>query len=323
MRTFIGIDGGGTKTAFVLIDASGRVLAEHTGGPAYHPEVGLSGLRELIRGGCESLARGAGIALGAVDFAFIGIPAYGEDSALKPQLDAIAADVLAQERYRCGNDMVCAWAGALAGADGINIVAGTGSIAYGEFRGRSARAGGWGELFSDEGSAFWLAREGLALFSKMSDGRAVRGALYTLIREHFALVDDLDLCAAIYGKPLAQRSELARLAELVSRAATGGDSAAREIFARGVSELVLMLEAVLGRLEVGASEPVAVSYAGSLFKLEELCLTPLRQRLDAQRFKLRPPRLSPAAGAALYAARVCGTPLGEQALHTLERHAPR
>ena len=74
--------------------------------------------------------------------------------------------------------MVCGWAGALAGEDGINIVAGTGSIAYGEYRGRSARAGGWGELFSDEGSAYWLAREGLRLFSRMSDGRAPRGALY-------------------------------------------------------------------------------------------------------------------------------------------------
>ncbi len=37
--------------------------------------------------------------------------------------------------------------------DGINLVAGTGSIAYGEFAGRAARAGGWGELFSDEASA--------------------------------------------------------------------------------------------------------------------------------------------------------------------------
>ena len=74
-------------------------------------------------------------------------------------------------RYRCGNDAVCGWAGALAGEDGINIVAGTGSIGYGEFEGRAARAGGWGELFSDEGSAHWIAREALSLFSRMSDGR--------------------------------------------------------------------------------------------------------------------------------------------------------
>ena len=67
------------------------------------------------------------------------------------------------------------------------IVAGTGSIAYGEYAGRHARAGGWGDLFGDEGSAFWIAREGLRLFSRMSDGRAARGPLYDLLRERFEL----------------------------------------------------------------------------------------------------------------------------------------
>ena len=112
------------------------------------------------------------------------------------------AQALPHRRYSCGNDMVCGWAGALAGADGINIVSGTGSIAYGEFAGRNARAGGWGELFSDEGSSYWLAREGLRLFSRMSDGRSPRGSLYEYVRRHFSLASDLDLCAAIYGKAI-------------------------------------------------------------------------------------------------------------------------
>ena len=126
--------------------------------------------------------------------------------------------------------MVCAWAGALAGDDGINIVAGTGSIAYGEYRGRSARAGGWGELFSDEGSAYWLAREGLRLFSRMSDGRAPRGALYEHVRHHFGLQDDLDLCGALYGKSAAQRSQFAQLSRLVAEAAGAGDEQAAALF---------------------------------------------------------------------------------------------
>ncbi|MEI9903464.1 MAG: BadF/BadG/BcrA/BcrD ATPase family protein [Asticcacaulis sp.] len=73
--------------------------------------------------------------------------------------------------------MICGWAGSLAGADGINIVAGTGSIGYGERLGRGARAGGWGEVFSDEGSAYWIAVQGLAAFARMSDGRLAKGPL--------------------------------------------------------------------------------------------------------------------------------------------------
>ena len=73
--------------------------------------------------------------------------------------------------------MICSWAGSLACEDGISVIAGTGSMAYGEYEGRSARAGGWGELIGDEGSAYWIAREGMNLFSRMSDGRAPRGPL--------------------------------------------------------------------------------------------------------------------------------------------------
>ena len=68
--------------------------------------------------------------------------------------------------------------GRSAGEDGINIVAGTGSIGYGERRGKTARAGGWGEVFGDEGSAYWIAVQGLNVFTRMSDGRLPKGSLH-------------------------------------------------------------------------------------------------------------------------------------------------
>ncbi len=178
MKTYLGVDGGGSKTRFLLIDETGKVLASHTEGPAYYLEIGLDALRSMLARGIEQTLQNGNVTPSALTFAFFGLPAYGEDRTIEPMLDAAPSPVLLPGRYRCGNDMVCGWAGALAGADGINIVAGTGSIAYGEYEGRSARAGGWGELFSDEGSAYWLAREGLTLFSRMSDGRSPRGPLY-------------------------------------------------------------------------------------------------------------------------------------------------
>ncbi|MFR7490817.1 MAG: BadF/BadG/BcrA/BcrD ATPase family protein [[Ruminococcus] torques] len=51
-------------------------------------------------------------------------------------------------------------------------MAGTGSIAYGQNKfGTEARAGGWDDGFSDEGSCYWLGKKALELFSKESDGR--------------------------------------------------------------------------------------------------------------------------------------------------------
>jgi N-acetylglucosamine kinase-like BadF-type ATPase len=140
------------------------------------------------------------------------------------------AAVLASGRYRCGNDMICSWAGSLACRDGVSVIAGTGSMAYGEYAGRCARAGGWGELIGDEGSAYWLAREGMNLFSRMSDGRAARGPLYELVRARLGLDSDLDLCARVYGEREYARG-LAQLRRW-SAAAQAGDGQANDICAR-------------------------------------------------------------------------------------------
>jgi N-acetylglucosamine kinase-like BadF-type ATPase len=320
LRRYLGVDGGGSKTAFLLVDESGQVLAAHREGPAYYLQTGMEEMRAMLARGILATLAQAALTPVAVDFAFLGLPAYGEDSRLLATLDAAAAPTLPAGRFRCGNDAVCGWAGALGGEEGINVVAGTGSMAYGEFGGRQGRAGGWGELFSDEGSGFWVAREGLQLFSRMSDGRAARGALYARLREHFGLTADLDLCAAIYGAGRGERSDVASLSGLIARTAQAGDAQALALFTRAVDELVLMVDAVHGQLAIPAGERVNVSHSGGMFKLADLVLEPLRARLDASArgYRFTPARLAPAAGAALYAARVSGTPLTAQAVATLE-----
>ena len=320
MKTYLGVDGGGSKTRFLLIDEEGKVLGAHAEGPAYHLEIGLEALERMVARGIKRTLQEGGIATTGVTFAFLGLPAYGEDRGVQAKLDNVPGAALPGGRYRCGNDMVCGWAGALAGADGINIAVGTGSIAYGEYAGRSARAGGWGELFSDEGSAYWLAREGLRLFSRMSDGRSPRGALHGILRRHFALEDDLDLCAAVYGKSTTQRSQLARLSRLVAEAAGAGDPAARALFTQAVTELADIVDAVRDRLQVPMELDLPLSYSGGLFQLRELLLAPFEAALStrARKYRLAAARLPPDAGAALYAAKLAGAPLAAPSIAALE-----
>ncbi len=319
MNTFLGIDGGGTKTEFALIDESGRILARHQEGTAYYPQIGLDALQEMIVRGIEVTLRQGSLPASALTHAFVGLPCYGEDSELLARLDTVASPLLAHGRYRCGNDMVCAWAGALACEDGINIVAGTGSIAYGEFEGRQARAGGWGELFSDEGSAHWVAREGLNLFSRMSDGRLPKGPLYELVRARFDLMADLDLCAAIYGTGPTSRSHIAQLAPIVVEAARQGDEQASNLFTLGAKELAAMVDAVRAQLHVPADRLLPVSYSGGMFKPGSLMFEPFVSSLSAsnRHYDLFPPRLPPVAGAALYAAKTFGSPLAGSALSSI------
>jgi N-acetylglucosamine kinase-like BadF-type ATPase len=321
LRTYLGVDGGGSKTAFLLIDESGRVLASHTEGPAYYLQIGLDEMRDMLARGIGTTLRMGGVAAGTLNYAFLGLPAYGEDSQLLPALDSAASPLLQPAQYRCGNDAVCGWAGALACQDGINVVAGTGSIAYGEFEGRTARAGGWGELFGDEGSAYWVAREGLKLFARMSDGRAPRGALYGIVRRHFGLKADLDVCAAIYGET-ALRNELAGLAKLVAEAALAGDAEAAAVFAAAAAELAQIVAAVQRGLGIPAGVPVTVSYSGGLFQQRELLLQPFESMLagHGRIYRFAQPRVSPVAGAALYAAKLSGAPLDADGIDALQRH---
>src|SRR5690348_15611865 len=148
-RRYLGVDGGGTRTRFCLITAEGelRGTAEAESSAYFAHADGIAHVADVIRTGVEQLDGGAD-----ADFAFFALSGYGEVTADTPTLDDAPLTVFGHDRYRCDNDMVAGWAGSLAARDGINVVAGTGSIAYGEHGGGRARAGGWGEQFGDEGS---------------------------------------------------------------------------------------------------------------------------------------------------------------------------
>jgi len=307
---YLGVDGGGTKTRFVLIDAGGRVLAETQRGTTYHPEVGLEGVREILGDGIATVTARADVRADGIAHAFFGLPAHGEDSRITPLLESMPADLLGHTRYACGNDMVCGWAGSLACADGINIVAGTGSIGYGQRNGREARAGGWGETFSDEGSAYWIAVQGLNAFSRMSDGRLPRGPLHALFREALGIEHDLDACARIYGEHAFSRGRIAQLSPVVAQAATRGDPVARDIFARAGEELARMAGALRDALRFEDGDTTSVSYSGGAFSAGEgeLLCAPFAAALHSlsPAFELRKPRHAPHYGAALYAAKLAG-----------------
>jgi N-acetylglucosamine kinase-like BadF-type ATPase len=320
MSLFLGVDGGGTKTAFLLLDEFGRILATHHESGSYYIQVGIEGVRRVVIDGTRAVVSRIGRQPRDLDFAFFGLPAHGEDRVNTLQLDQLPRELLSAERYRCGNDMICGWAGSLACRDGINVVAGTGSICYGEYRHRMARCGGWGELFSDEGSAYWIAREGLTVFSRMSDHRTARGPLYDLVMARFGLANDIELCGKIYDREAQQRDRIAALSILVRQAAEAGDTAALDIFTRAGHALAELADTTRRTLGFPDSETVPVSYSGGLFRSGVLLLTPFMSSLRARygAFAPQAPRFGPATGAALYAAYCNGAPLSDQALEALD-----
>jgi N-acetylglucosamine kinase-like BadF-type ATPase len=306
-RLYLGVDGGGTKTEFLCIDDSRAVVARTTTGTTYHPQVGLEGAVERLREGVNAVCDALAIAPADIAYAFFGLPGFGEHSLIDPQLDAACGTILGHDRYACANDMVCGWAGSLAGEDGINLVAGTGSIGYGERQGLSARVGGWSEVFGDEGSAYWIAIQGLNAFSRMSDGRLIRGALHGAFRRALDLSSDLDICALVVGERGMTRDQIAGLAPVVSEAAQAGDPIAQGILQQAgeeIADLAVTLRTMLG---YGSEEPALLSWSGGVLTHEPLVREHFQRRLGtSSHFELIEPRHAPSVGAALQAMRLNG-----------------
>jgi N-acetylglucosamine kinase-like BadF-type ATPase len=321
MTLFLGVDGGGTKTALCLLTGEGRLLATREAPASYRagpPGVGPRQVDSVLGQAVPALCADAGVTTDMIDFAFFALPAYGELAADQPLLDAAPKAWLGHDRYRCDNDVVCGWAGSLALADGINVVAGTGSIAYGRHGDEGARVGGWGELFGDEGSGYWVAIRGLQAFSLMSDGRAPSGPLRDLFRTRLELAQDFDLLDVVLHRWETDRTRIAALSRLVVEAAEAGDHLAGKIITDAAEELVLLVEAARRRVGFAPGEPVPVSFSGGMFTADLL-----RQEFTARltergaAYALRPPVYPPLIGAALYAARLSGHPLDGPALEAL------
>ncbi len=322
-KYYLGVDGGGSKTTFVLISDQGDIQGFSLRGSAYHIQIGVPSLVEMLCNGISDVLGQADLTEDNVEAAFFGIPAYGEDSRIDNYLNQSVTSLIKNTVSHCGNDMICGWAGSHACQDGVNIVAGTGSIAYGEHNGLTARTGGWGENFGDEGSAYWIAREGLSAFSRMSDNRLKRNALYDVFRPEFDAEQDLDIAGHLNELWNGSRDHIASFSQLVSEAADQGDPTAIDIFTRAGISLAEHAIALHKALDYKESETIKLSWSGGVFKSGNKVLQPFKDHLDNNEiaYELLKPEFSAPIGAALYAAHLSKDELSIRALSRIKTQA--
>lgn len=261
MQYIIGIDGGGSKTVLIAADPAGRPLCRIEGGSTNINTVGTDSARHVL----EELTAQAVQATGSpiADCAGLCIGAAGVD---REDDKAIMADILWKVGYRCpvevtNDGIIALWEGAR--GVGVVVASGTGSICYGRNpEGLVARAGGWGHIFSDEGSAYAIAVKALNEVSRSVDGRTGPTRLTPLILQFLGLQKPEDLIARIY-RGCSGKRDIARIAKVVDIAADAGDPAALQILQEAGCELGACGAAVAGRLGFGAS-PFVTVLAGSV-----------------------------------------------------------
>lgn len=163
-------------------------------------------------------------------------------------------------------------------------------MTYGERQGRVARVGGWGEMFSDEGSAYWIAIRGLHAFTRLH--RGVRVAIRSR-----------SVRARIMGGNGMARDEIAGLATIVSQAVEEGDVAAAAILEQAAEKLAEMAQSLRRALGFEAGEQAPISWSGGVLTRERVVRGALERHLvEMGGFALIEPRHAPGYGAAQYAA---------------------
>lgn len=315
---YLGVDGGGTKTAFEVIDEDGFLLSDFTMSSCNYVQVGKERFGQILREGAEAVCKSAGIQLSDLGGACIGIPSFGEIKEDMSDLIRISREALGANT-KCANDVEVAWAGSLACQPGINLLAGTGSMGYGvDESGRSARSGGWGYFCGDEGSGYWLGKKLIELFTKEADGRIPKGPAYALVRQEFGLDSDFDFISVIYKRLNFERDHIARLQLLLNRAADQGDPGAVEFYRQGAREFAAVLEAIISKLHFDRKKKIRVSYSGGVFKAGDLIFSPLKEFLGKYPVELMEPMFSPVTGAALLAVLNGGSENKERVVENLK-----
>lgn len=316
LRLFLGVDGGQSHTEAVVADGFGRLLGRGLGGPSNHADQpgGRERLLSAIENSVGKALSDAGLAslyevvFTSAHFGMTGGSDYKEE---------IIGKVVQSNILTVGHDAPAALAAAISGEPGIVVISGTGSVIYGENEaGESARAGGLGFLFSDDGSGFWLAAQVIRLAIKEQDGIIGNVGLLRLVLDHFGSESIRRITTDFYNGKIS-RDEIAAFARPAHDMAVAGNRIILEQIQDGAGALVAGVRAVAKQLSFAGNFDVSV--VGGMFG-GELMRSAFQEKLSSEvtsaRFCL--PRFKPAIGSLLIAYRHSGMQISKELLTNLE-----
>jgi len=266
----LGVEGGGTKTAWVLVEtvlgASASAwefrLLEQGKLPASNFRLTSP---ERLRAILAELPK-------QIDRAGVFLAGCGTEED-RCALKQMCLEIWPNAKIVTGSDRDSGLAAALDRGDGIVVNAGSGSSVTGRRGERIERAGGWGHILGDAGGGYFLSIHALRLVLREHDlGRSEMDFTAKILR--VLSLNNLD--ELVRWVQTADKMELAMLAPVVFEAATGGDGRMMEIIEEGARVLCEYTEAVASRLHLLAPKVVLI---GGLFQRDSIYTHAFRRRL--------------------------------------------
>src|SRR6267143_668095 len=260
----LGVEGGGTKTSWVLVEHGEnelRVLDQGKLPPANFRLATPDQLRSMFGELPKEITR-AGI--------FLAGCGTEED---RHSLARLCAEIWPEAKVVVGSDRDSGLAAALGHGDGIVVNAGSGSSITGRRDKRIENAGGWGHILGDAGGGYFLSLQALRLILREYDLHRGEVQFTTKVLRALSL-NNLD--ELVRWAQTADKMEVAMLTPVVFEAAAGGDARVMEIIEEGARVLCEYTEAVATRLHVLAPKVVLL---GGLFQRDSIYNHAFRRRL--------------------------------------------
>ncbi|SHK65575.1 BadF-type ATPase [Clostridium cavendishii DSM 21758] len=288
MEYIIGVDGGGTKTESVAYDLNGKVLYTSLtgfGNVLNNKEEALNNIKTGIKNIFEKLGKEN------VKGIYLGLAGSEVGDNTKVIHDAIKDEFEIENVVM--NDGELALKATLKGEDGILTIAGTGSIAFGIKEDRQAKAGGWGHLLGDEGSAYKIAIEALKNMIHENDFSLPLSDLSKALLKELNVKEVDDIVAFVYSKT---KDEVASITKVVSSFAENGNEIALKIMQKEGLELAKTTENVYKKLNF---DKCSIGLVGGVIKkskvVRETFETYLKEHINVVEFVDED--VSPAKGA--------------------------
>ncbi|RLF19027.1 MAG: hypothetical protein DRZ82_07065 [Thermoprotei archaeon] len=303
------IDGGKSKTYCIIFNERGDVLASSLGGPSgllVYADVAEENIFSVMR---RALLK-ANVDIKDLDLIVISLADLDTDKDWEMARRIVSSlNIPKNVRVILEHDAVAAYYAVTFGEPGVAVIAGTGSIAFGiNKHGERARVGGWGWLFNDEGSAFWIAKEALSLASKAVDGRGKQTKLVSAIMEYFNIKKFIDIIDVIHKEFITEHERIAKLAKVVDMVANEGDEVATEILVRAGIELAKMAQAVAKKLKM-VDDEIIVGGIGGVFSSDIVRRTFMKKAKELfRRAHIKEPLIGyqPLVGPVVLALKECG-----------------
>ncbi|MEX2169279.1 MAG: BadF/BadG/BcrA/BcrD ATPase family protein [Pirellulales bacterium] len=257
-----GIDGGGTKTTLLLAEgrpnSPPRILASIRAGSSNVNSRPWDEITAELSAAMQSAFESASlppqpVAVLVAAFAGVGSPT------VRDQWQNWISDQHIAEKVRIVDDGEPLIAAGLPEGWGIVLIVGTGSAAFGRSpAGQSARAGGWGYLFGDEGSGFAIGQAALRAMTHVYDRHEEPTPLMLALAEKWAINMPRDIVERVY-RAAEPRQQIAEVAQVVCAAAETGDPQSQQILTGASEQLATLVQTVAKQLGIAAEFPLALS----------------------------------------------------------------